>query len=39
MPFPPDIGVMLPELVMVLLLTASIPVKTLLMGALLLMVL
>ena len=39
MPFPPDIGMMLPELVMVLLLTASIPVKTLLMAALLVMVL
>ena len=39
MPFPPDSGVMLPELVMVLLLTASMPVKTLLMEALLVMVL
>ena len=39
MPFPPDIGVMLPELVMVLLLTASMPVATLLMAALLVIVL
>ena len=39
MPLPPDDGVMLPEFVMVLLLTASIPVSTLLMVALLVMIL
>ncbi len=39
MPFPPDDGVMLPEFVMMLLLTASIPVSTLLIVALLLIVL
>ena len=39
MPLPPDDGVMAPEFVMMLLLTASMPVSTLLMGALLVMML